>query len=704
MFDRLSILLLDLMDIAQGDDAVEALNSEHCSSYISASTHDVHDRAVELRPDLIVITAPEIDDALLNLSASLEYANPDGRIHTVLIAASDDIDLEKLKESNVACVHQPPENWSIFAQQMQLMAITGRKANLLESAFLESNSALRALNAASCIIDIASESCQPNRAFFRLLGLDFQRHSQLSDTEIHWRALIDGIDSKDHERLVNEINAAIKHGTPFSSNVALAQDSNIQLRCFGTVHKGVDGGPLTLQLSCQRETRTTPLPMNFPSAPQWKSNYEFSELNERLQSRASGTVLLIRLESFAEICKTLGYIVGQQLLTEIRARVLGELRQNDTVIQDKSDTKQNITRIGGGEFIAVLGEVVEPHHVTRVKRRIFDSLKQPLTIEGKQVPIEVALGSAVWPQEGLDANELLLSASLSADCAHITNSNDASSAPVEIGRARNAIRLEADLYDAVLNEELVLVYQPKYSLSNGKIIGVEALLRWHNNHDTWVQPDVFIPIAERNGLIVPIGQWVIQEALRCHARWYDQGLGRVSIAINISPQQMRDDSIIEFMVQSCKQYGIPTKHIELEVTENCLIENTDLVTRILEGLSKAGFVIALDDFGTGFSSLSYLHSLPLDVLKIDRTFVSSLTENSYNPGLIAGIVGIGLTLGLRIVAEGIENELQWELLNDWGCHCGQGFLMSRPIFEDEASALLRDRYWSGAAQIHGVGG
>ncbi len=702
MFDRLSILLLDLAGIARDADVLEALNNQQCSTSIHTDAHEVHRSAIDNRPDLIVITTPEVDDALLNLSASLEYANPEGRIYTVLVAATDDIDPCHLQETNVACLCSPPDNWQVFSQQMHLMAITSKKASLLESAYLDANSALHALAASTCSIDIASESCRAGASLLRLLEFRPQQSKQRQGGVFHWRLLLEAIHQPVRERLADAIRLAIKEGASFSCEVALAADPNVAVHCIASLHKTQDGRTNRLQLSWQRTSGATPSQKLAPKAVEWVGCSDIGQLSERLHSRASGTVLFIRVEGFTEICKSLGYVVGQQVLAQVREQVLGELRSSDIIIQDSARAHKQITRIGGAELIVILDEVAETHHVARVKKRLQKRFKQALCIDQRAVPVRVSIGAAVWPEDGIDANELLLSASLSADCSHITDDTNTSNTPQEIGQARNAIRLEADLYDAVLNEELTLLYQPKYSLADGKISGVEALLRWHNGHKTWIQPDIFIPIAERNGLIVQIGQWVISEAMRCHSRWYRQGLGRVSIAINISSQQLADSSIVDFLKAEAIAHQVPTEYIELEITESCLIENAAQTTHILQTLSEEGFIIALDDFGTGFSSLSYLQTLPLDVLKIDRSFVNALTEHSYDPGLIAGIVGIGLTLGLRIVAEGIENEMQWELLNDWGCHYGQGFMMSRPVPEMDAANLIADGLWSGAMHIQGV--
>lgn len=695
MFDKLSVLLLDLADIAQGKQVSEAMNSEQFSTTICSSPAEAHDRAVEHRPDLIVITTSRIDNDLLNLSATLEHANPNGRIYTAVVATAEDSDLTRIYESNVVCLYLPPEDWSVFSQQVHLLAVSGRKATMLEDAFIDASTSLYALNASCCTIDASSESCHSASSLLRLLKLNRREQSASAEEDFHWRYLLDGIHETDRQRLSDGIQAALADGSALDSEVALAESPDTLIRCQGTVQKTNDGQIRKLHLTWQQVSKKMVPKQLVSNEAEWEGSHELAQLSARMNSRASGTVLFVRIEGFPEICKTLGYLVGQQLLSHVRSQVQSKLRDSDIVIDDDGDNE--VARIGGAELIAVLDEVADEHHVSRVKNRVRSSLEKSLLIGGRVVPFNVSLGTAVWPLDGSDANDLLISASLSADCSSADYKDDTPSINSDIGRARDAIRLEADLYDAVLNKELTLLYQPKYSLSDGSVAGVEALLRWHNKHKTWVQPDIFIPIAERNGLILPIGEWVIEEALSCHARWYKQGLGRIPMAINISAHQLADESIIDLLVDSCVRHDIPTNFIELEVTESCLIDNAERVSRILADLNAAGFAIALDDFGTGFSSLSYLQALPLDVLKIDRSFVNSLTENSYDPGLVAGIIGIGLTLGLRIVAEGIENETQWELLGDWGCHYGQGFMMSKPIAEQEAAVLIEEGKWLGAA-------
>ncbi len=700
MNEQPSVLVLDFAGYAESDEASAALDASLCQVEVYTDAKLAFSAVRLKRPDLIALCTAEVDDGILNLCAGLEHANPDGRVYTILVTPAEQVDPQRVQECSIVYFAEPPTDWEVFARQVFLMALTGRKAGVLESALRDSNTALRAVDSSSCTIDIATESCAIAPPLLRLLEIP-AKDQQSFYGFVHWRTLLPSIYPDDRAAMESLIQAALKTGQGMCGDVRLALKPDIRIGCTITVRSNGERQAYQLHLTwhrlAERTSRQRDIQLSSPEA----NLQQLTRLGETMNSLASGSILFVRLDDYSAVCKTLGFMTGQKLLEQVRERVLQELRATDRVLQFAGADDDRVARIGGAELVVLLSEIADQRQLGRIRQRVCQALQRPIILDGRAVPFKAAVGMAIWPQDGLSPDDLLTSASIAAD-----EPQHSYEAPQGMDRtqqkiraARDALRLEADLYDAISNQELKLLFQPKYSLATGAIAGVEALLRWHQNHSNWVSPDVFIPIAERNGLINTIGAWVIDEAIRTHASWRDDGFGDIPMAINISAYQLNDPGTLNQLVSICNAQQVACENIELEITESCLMEDAQQATRVLSELSRAGFKIALDDFGTGFSSLSYLRTLPLDVLKIDRSFVSSLCENDYDPGLIVCIIGLGLTLGLSIVAEGVETEAQWQMLGEWGCHYGQGFLMSKPISAEKITDLLQQGYTPGAAAV-----
>jgi diguanylate cyclase (GGDEF)-like protein len=394
-------------------------------------------------------------------------------------------------------------------------------------------------------------------------------------------------------------------------------------------------------------------------------------------------VLFLDLDRFKVVNDSLGHHVGDELLTSVAARLLSCLRPSDTV-----------ARFGGDEFVILLEEISGPDDATRVADRIRAELVAPIVLEGFEVFTSVSVGIALSSSSYQRPEYLLRNADMAMYRAKARGT-----AGIEIfDRAMHAaalvrLQMESDLRRALEREEFTLAYQPIVSLDERRVTGVEALIRWEHPERGRMSPDEFIPVAEENGLITPIGQWVLGAACRQMADWRTR-LGATaprSMAVNLSTRQLSEPDLVERVSEAVASAGIPPEALRLEITESAIMQNADTAVVLLRRLKDLGVGISLDDFGTGYSSLSYLHRFPLDTLKIDRSFVGRIDQEPRSANLVQTILTLAASLGVKAVAEGVENRLQLQMLHEMGCALGQGYHFSRPLDPADLEAmLLRD--------------
>ncbi len=403
----------------------------------------------------------------------------------------------------------------------------------------------------------------------------------------------------------------------------------------------------------------------------------YAERGER-----SVAVLLLDLDRFKDINDTLGHGVGDQVLLEAAARIQSCVRDRDTV-----------ARLGGDEFVVVLADMAQGEDVAGLARKVLATLAQPLTVStGAEVYLGASAGIALFPSDGHSPEALLKNADAAMYRAKEHGGGTASFyAPEMEARANRRLRLESMLRRALERNELSLHYQPQVDLDSGCIAGAEALLRWHTSEGESISPAEFIPVAEKSGLIVPIGRWVIASAVRQQRQWLDIGMPMVPVAVNLSARQFREADLVEGIVAELAAQGLEHRWLELEITESLMLENTERVLDMLQSLKSHGLNVALDDFGTGYSSLSYLQRLPIGTVKIDRAFVSDVSSNPEGAAIIPAIIGMAHSLGLKVIAEGVETAAQLHYLRAHRCDSIQGFLFSRPLPAHDFAILLRER-------------
>ncbi|MGH9017052.1 MAG: putative bifunctional diguanylate cyclase/phosphodiesterase [Acidimicrobiales bacterium] len=397
------------------------------------------------------------------------------------------------------------------------------------------------------------------------------------------------------------------------------------------------------------------------------------------QGRRDGSrsaVMLFDLDRFKEINDTLGHTYGDRVLIEVGLRIGAVLRDADTV-----------ARLGGDEFCVLLPRVEAYGDALEVAERIIAALGQPLEIDGMVLGIDASCGISMAPEDGDNADALLQRADVAMYVAKETNVSVVAYTD-ELNRNTPArLTLLGDLRAAIAEDRLFLHYQPKASLGSGQICGVEALVRW--NHPTLglLPPAEFIPVAEHTGLIKPLTTWVLTTALHQCRRWLDDTAGRgwpdLSVAVNLSANSLLDDAFPGEVAAALSRSGVPAHLFELEITESAIMTDPARARRLLTELAELGVKIAIDDFGTGYSSLAYLKDLPVGELKIDRSFVATMHEDLNDAIIVRSVVDLGHNLGLRTVAEGVEDASTWEQLAQLGCDEAQGYYLARPMAADD---------------------
>ncbi len=397
------------------------------------------------------------------------------------------------------------------------------------------------------------------------------------------------------------------------------------------------------------------------------------------RSGKSLAVMFLDLDRFKTINDTLGHTVGDQLLKEVAQRLTSSLRAGDLV-----------ARWGGDEFTVLLPRVSSVSDVTKTAQRILEALDSVFHLEGHELYVTASIGIALFDDRSPDAETLIKHADAALYQAKEQGKNNYQFYTAAMGaKAPELLALEKSLRQALKREEFMVCYQPRVDIATGKINGMEALLRWQHPEMGLVSPAVFIPIAEEMGLIVPIGEWVLRTACAQNKAWQDAGLPSISMAVNLSPKQFRQPGLVKTVTKTLAETGLQARFLELEITESTAIQNLEFTKTVLKELNDMGVHLSIDDFGTGHSSLSRLQLLPLHHLKIDQSFVRDLTTDGKVAHIVKAVVTLGKSLGLSIVAEGVENYEQLEFLKSIKCETVQGFLLHRPLSSQRATEVLQ---------------
>ncbi|MDG9784538.1 putative bifunctional diguanylate cyclase/phosphodiesterase [Metapseudomonas otitidis] len=397
----------------------------------------------------------------------------------------------------------------------------------------------------------------------------------------------------------------------------------------------------------------------------------------RLQRRVA--VLCVGLDDFKGVNEQYSYQTGDQLLIALADRLRGH-----------SGRLGALARLGGDQFALVQADIEQPYEAAELAQSVLDDLEAPFALEQQEVRLRATIGITLFPEDGDSTEKLLQKAEQTMTLAKSRSRNRyqfyIASVDSEMRRRRE---LEKDLREALKRNELQLVYQPQVDYRDHRVVGVEALLRWQHPQHGFVPPDLFIPLAEQNGSIIPIGEWVLDQACHQLRDWHDQGFNELRMAVNLSTVQLHHTELPRVVNNLLQVYRLPPRSLELEVTETGLMEDISTAAQHLLSLRRSGALIAIDDFGTGYSSLSYLKSLPLDKIKIDKSFVQDVLEDEDDATIVRAIIQLARSLGMQVIAEGVETPEQESYIIAQGCNEGQGYLYSKPLPARELTGYLK---------------
>ena len=402
------------------------------------------------------------------------------------------------------------------------------------------------------------------------------------------------------------------------------------------------------------------------------------------QARREGhkvALMFLDLDRFKTINDTLGHSAGDTLLRTVADRIKCHVRESDTV-----------ARLGGDEFTIMLTHLQSKRDITPVANKLISALSEPMNFDGQDLYITTSIGIALFPDDGEDDEALLKNADTAMYRAKTSGRDNYQFFTREMGEAvAERLRLENDLRKAMERGELDVHYQPQVDLESGTMVGMEALVRWQHPERGNIPPDRFIPIAEESGLIIQLGEWVLRRSLKDLKRWLIDGHSELRMAVNLSPLQLRQRELPRHIASILDELGLDSSHLELELTESMLVEDSDLVSEVIAKLSDMGVRLAIDDFGTGYSSLAHLRRFAIDKLKIDRSFVRDLVSDQSDAELASTIIAMGHKLNLKVIAEGAEVVEQLDFLREQNCDEMQGYFYSPPLTREEMAGLLNDR-------------
>ncbi|MFO7738127.1 MAG: EAL domain-containing protein, partial [Desulfatiglandaceae bacterium] len=392
-------------------------------------------------------------------------------------------------------------------------------------------------------------------------------------------------------------------------------------------------------------------------------------------------LMFLDLDRFKAINDSLGHEAGDELLKKMGRRIGESLRESDIV-----------ARLGGDEFIMLLPEITAETQVTTVAGKILAAVARPFTLAGQEFRITISIGIAMFPADGEDEQTLMKSADIAMYNAKEGGKNNFRFYSEELNTdSLERLTLESNLRKALENNEFRLFYQSKQDMTTGRITGIEALLRWQHPDLGLIPPMQFIPLAEENGLIIPIGRWVFKTACRQNLAWQNQGFPKLSMAVNISKRQFFDEDFLKDVGDALQESKMAPELLELEITEAILMHDMDQTIRILKDLKQMGVRVAIDDFGTGYASLSKLKEFPLDTLKIDGSFIQNMIPNTEIKSLTRALIDLGKSLGFTVVAECVESKEQADLLRIHSCDQFQGFYINKPMPPAEFALAVREQ-------------
>jgi PAS domain S-box-containing protein len=667
------------------------------------------ERFPQLQPDIVLldVVMPHMDGYAA--CAGLR-ATPGGAFVPVLMLTGlDDVEsIDRAYGVGATDFISKPINWGILSHRVRYILRASQAFSGLAKNRAGLESAQRIARLGSWEWDLPRDQVRWSDETYRILGL------APGATAPRFAAVMERVHPEDRAAVQEAMQRLVRTGE-FEGRVVRLQLADGQLRhaqlqCIGK--RDAAGALIQLSGTIQDVTELKEAEERIRYLASYDGttglpNRQF--FMERLQQALAQArryhrqlgVLSLDLDQFKRINDTLGHKAGNELLVAVSRRLSAGIRGSDLVNRDQGasdrgvEAVETIARLDGDEFSLLIAELAQYHDAAKVARRLLDALREPFGVAGQEVFVSASVGLALYPLDGEDAETLIKNAGAAMHFAKDQGRDNYQF----YSRAMNAtalekLSLESQLRKALERDELLLYFQPKISTASGAVAGVEALIRWKHPELGMVPPSQFIPVAEETGLIVAIGDWVLETACRQNHAWQKAGYRPVHVAVNIATPHFRQGGgVLDSVARALRGSGLDPRWLELEVTESMLMKEADAhgVDTMLDTLVKLkdmGVRLAIDDFGTGYSSLAYLKRFPLDTLKIDRSFVKDLPRDAEDAAIAKAIIAMAQSLKLSVVAEGVETDQQLAFLRQHGCDLVQGFLFSRPVPGEEFAALL----------------
>jgi diguanylate cyclase (GGDEF)-like protein/PAS domain S-box-containing protein len=610
-----------------------------------------------------------------------------------------------------------PEKWQTFIDAVNDAYIQSdsdrsmleRSLDLSSHELLEANKDLKSILS---LLNATIESTTDGILVVDLLGKIVSFNMKFIDM---WNIPQHILDSRDDEKAINFVLDQLKDPEEFIKKVKELYESpdeesydvlkfkdgrrferfskpqKIEGQCVGRVWSFRD---VTERLKAEEQITTmayfdilTNLPNRYLMKDRLNQAILYAEKYKKLLA-----IIYLDLDNFKRVNDTFGHNVGDELLKEVSDRLEKHIRKIDTLSRSGNDAlKTTVARLGGDEFTILLRDIKDIQDASRVAKRIIELFSAPFAVKSREIFISTSIGISLYPSDGEDADTLLKNADTAMYHAKETGKNTFQFFTDSMNvAALEQFTLENSLRKAQKQGELQLYYQPQFDLLTHKIIGIEALVRWMHPEKGMLLPDAFVPLAEESGLIIPMGEWILQTACKQNKTWQIAGYDPIYITVNISSVQFKKKNFVESVAQTLIDTDLNPEFLELELTESILMQPTASTMKTLNELKATGVRLAIDDFGTGYSSFGYLKQLPIDTLKIDRSFVRDIELDLDDRAIIKAMISLARTLNLKIIAEGVETLEQLAYLQEQGSDGIQGFLLSHPLPTDSLTHLLQE--------------
>lgn len=654
-----------------------------------------------LKPDIVLLDVMMPDMNGFTVCEKLRASAAGEHVPILMVTGNEDIEsVRRAYQVGATDFTAKPVNYELLVHRVHYMLRAKQTADKLRESESRLSYAQRVARLGSWEFDLVADEFKCSEEARHICGL------AASENPISYDALLDAVHPEDKARAQKALRRSLENGNAYALEFRVLKPNKIEITVHQDTELITDGSGNTARVlgtiqditeRRKAETRIRELAYydNVTGLPNRVLLTE--HLNQALSAakrhERSLAILFIDLDRFKRINDTWGHTVGDELLRQVAGRLTECIRECDIMARSVFTTKpvhgNTVARLGGDEFVVLLAELVHVEDAAIVARRIIDTLSGPFSVQQTDVYVTASIGISAYPTDGEDADVLLKQADGAMYEAKAEGRNGYHFYTARIqARAFERLSMEAGLRRALEHEQFILHYQPKVDIQAGSVVGMEALVRWESPEMGMVSPADFIPIAEENGLIIPLGEWVLDEACAQTKAWQAEGLESLCVSVNLSVAQLHHD-LLGIVSRSLSKHALDANLLELELTESLLMDDVDANIRLLCELRAIGVRLSIDDFGTGYSSLKYLKRFPINTLKIDRSFIRDIETNEDDALIVKGAIDLAHSLRLRVVAEGVENPEQRNLLHDYGCDEIQGFYYSRPLPSDEFVAWVK---------------